>query len=708
MLTVRALEGPNIWAQVSVLEALVDLSAWQQLAPASLAAIRELLDSRLPGLAGRRAPSSPSQDAPGDPIGAALAGTLRDVALELYTLARTPVGTGRTEATESPHVYWVVVQYEEEALGRACLDCARRFCEAAITGADFDTPAESERLYRLGMDLCLDDHTGPVLAAARARGIPFRRLDQKSLVQLGWGARQKRIQKAFTSQTGKIAEWISLDKDVTKRLLQELGIPVPGGRAAANADDAWTAACELGLPVAVKPRDADYGAGVSLNLSTREEIRTAYASAREVRDEVLVERYVNGHHCRVTVIDGQVVAADLRIPPTLVGDGEHSIRQLMDLANLDPRRSHHRLAPLSPISLDIDAEQVLTEQGFTLDTVVPAGVDVTLSRVGHICAGAGGRDVTDSVHPSVAAQCISAVRVVGLDVAGIDLIAEDISQPLEAQGGVILEVNAEPALFLHFPPFSDTYRPVCERIIESLFPIGQLGRIPVAGVTGDGDNLAVCRWLGYLLQSAGQRIGVASSQGLHLNERRLKQGDQTSLAGGRALFLSPEVDVAVLQRSLVSIRQEGLGFNLCDVAVITRLRDDVERELLQAARVLVEAVGPNGTVVIDADDPAAAALVGSSASRAIRVSSSSARHLTAGDQGPGRRAVQLLDNQLVLSSADGPEQAITIDRRLAAVVAAETRASPLLAAVAAAWAMNVPIDAIEGRLGQLERNMTSV
>jgi cyanophycin synthetase len=289
----------------------------------------------------------------------------------------------------------------------------------------------------------------------------------------------------------------------------------------------------------------------------------------------------------------------------LTGDGTHTISQLMEQANRDPRRGDDLRLPLDRVCPDDDTPQVLAEQGFTLDAVVPAGVEVVLSRIAHSWAGAGVSDVTDLVHPQVAAQAVRAARLIGLDVAGLDVVAQDISRPLEDQGGVILEVNAEPTIAFHFPPLCDRYRPVCEAIIESLFPDGRTGRIPVAIISGCGDRVGAGRWLAELV--GGRGIGRASCEGLFLHQEQLKPGDQANLAGGLAVLLCPEVDVAVLERDLARIRHEGLGLDRVDVAILTRLgREPLDAELEQAARVLVSATAPDGVVVIEADDPTAA------------------------------------------------------------------------------------------------------
>jgi cyanophycin synthetase len=704
--SIQTLHGPNVWAEVPVLEARVACGPRTCLEPEALKAFHERLVAWLPGLAARRALRGAEADS--DVRCHPLADALRDVTLELQTLARTPVSAGQACATDASGVYQVVVEYEEEKLGRACLESACRFCMAAANAEVWDVAAELRRLRALAEDVCLGPWvTGPIVAAARARGIPFRRLDDVSLVQLGHGARRQRIHTAFTERTGRIAEWVSLDKDFTKALLREVGLPVPTGRTVGSAEEAWTAALDLGLPVAIKPRSADYGRGVGLKLTTRAQVVAAYAAARQYRDEVLVEQYVQGEQYRVMVVGEKVVAAAHLELLRLTADGRSNITQLIEQANQDPRRSDD--GPWDRITPDDDTLAALAEQGLAYDSVPPAGMEVVVSRLADPEAGARVEDVTDSVHPLVAADCVTAVRLLGLDLAGLDVIASDIRQPLEEQGGVILEVNAKPAIALHFPPLCDRYRPVCEAIVELLFPPGQTGRIPLATVTGTGDNATVGRWLAQLLQGTGQGLGRASSDGLFLNARRLKPGDQANLAGGRALLLCPEVEAAVLERSRQSIRWEGLGWDRCDVAVVTNLgrtnprldRSPADPDLARAAHVAVEAAVPHGAVVIDVADPAAATIAASHPGAVILVSALPDHPLIAAGRRPKYPSVILRGSDLVFSARRRAAQLIPLDPRQLAEIASRDQMPALLAAVAAAWAMQVPLDAIRTGLHAL-------
>jgi cyanophycin synthetase len=669
----------------------MDVTAWMHLHPEEVHAFQQRLATWLPGLSLR---DSAGGDSPAGPA-AALAQALRDVALELQTQSSAPVTAGAVGPVSASGSLNIAVAYEEEKLGRTCLDSARRICGAALAGQDLDVTAEIQRLRTLAEEVCLGRATGPLVAAARARGIPCRRLDDESLVQLGHGGKQHRIRTSVTDRTGKIAEWISLDKDLTKKLLAEVGLPVPLGRPVSSAEHAWATACELGLPVAIKPRSADYGHGIGLNLGTREQVLAAYAAAREYGEDILVERFARGNQYRITVVGHRMVAAVRREPVRLVGDGTHTVAQLMDQANRDPHRGDDLRLPLERVCADDDTPQVLAEQGFGVDSVVPAGVSVVLSRIAHSWAGAGVSDVTDLVHPRVAAQAVRAARLIGLDVAGLDVVAPDIARPLEDQGGVILEVNAEPTIAFHFPPLCDRYRPVCEAIVESLFPDGQTGRIPVSVVSGHGDRAGAGRWLAELLRDSRSSVGRASCEGLFLHHELLKLGDQSNLAGTFALLLCPEVDSAIVERDLSSLRHEGLGLDRVNATILTHLGRSgaagLDAESDQAARVLVAATAPDGVVVIEADDQTAAEIVGSFAGTVVVVSASGP---LGASRGRKHTAVSLRGDRIVAETPDGREQILA---RISLVPDASLP-SGLLVAAAATWAMGVPVDALGLRL----------
>jgi len=464
---VSALRGPNVWAKTSVLEACVDFGLVGEAPREEPPGFHERLAAWLPSLSGRpRAETAGGGPAPLT-FGAQAVGR---VALELQAMAGADLDFLGTAPTSEPGVFKVAFEYAEEEVARACLDAARELCLAALHDRPYDVPAVLTKLRDLNHGVRLGPSTGAIVAAALRRGIPVRRLNKESLVMLGLGARQKRIHTAETSQTGAIAEAIAQDKELTRELLQQVGVPVPEGRPVEDVDDAWAAAQEIGAPVVVKPRFGNHGRGVTTNLTTREQVAAAYANASEYTSNIVVERYATGADFRLLVVGGKLVAAARRDPAQVIGDGRQTVAQLIEEVNRDPRRSDGHSTVLSIIELDPIALMTLSEQGYTPASVPPAGATVVIRRNANLSTGGTATDVTDLVHPEIADRMVEAARVIGLDIAGVDVIARDISRPLEEQGGIVVEINAGPGLRMHLEPSVGKPRPVGEAIVATLFP----------------------------------------------------------------------------------------------------------------------------------------------------------------------------------------------------------------------------------------------
>lgn len=613
---ILALRGPNIWANSPVLEAWVDLQDLKDSPSNTLPGFNDRLKAWLPSLIEHEC----SEGHRGGFFKRLDEGTwpghiLEHVTLELQSLAGTPVGFGRARETSEEGVYKVVVKYREEALARACMETARELILAAIHDRPFDVPAEIERLSLLAHEVCLGP-TGAIVRAAQERGIPTRRLDaeglDESLVQLGHGFKQRRILSAYTDRTAAISESVSKDKELTKVLLRNCGVPVPEGRPVADAEDAWDAAERMGLPVVVKPRDADYGDGVALKLNNHDQVIAAYAAAREKSEHVLVEKFVNGREHRLLIVDGRLVAAVRREPPRVVGDGTSTIRQLVDAANQDPRRGTDHRTFLKKINMNEVALQVLADQGYTPESVPPAGAEVLIRRNSHVWDGGTTTDVTDVVHPEIVERAIEATRIVNLDVAGLDVIAEDITRPLEEQGGVILEINAAPSLRMHLEPTVGQPRPVGEAIINSMFPEGENGRIPIVAITGVNGKTTTTRLIAHLVRQSGKTVGMTCTDGIYINDRRIEVGDCSGPKSARAILMNPKVEAAVLEAARGGILREGLGFDKCSVAVVTNIGEgdhlglhDIHtlEKLALVKRTPVDVVLKDGYAVLNGADP---------------------------------------------------------------------------------------------------------
>ncbi|MEY2631632.1 MAG: hypothetical protein RIR00_286, partial [Pseudomonadota bacterium] len=506
---IRALRGPNLWSRNTAIQAIVSCDNG------------ECAIEKLPGFEARLRERFPEL---GDMIPAnhldtvSIAHALEFCALGLQAQAGCPVTFSRTTPTVDSGVYQVVVEYTEEDVGRLALKHAEALCRSALDDTPFDLAAILHELRELDEDIRLGPSTGAIVTAAVARGIPYRRLTQGSLVQFGWGSRQQRIQAAETSLTSAIAESIAQDKELTKTLLDAAGVAVPHGRPVNDEDDAWLAAQEVGLPVVVKPQDGNQGKGISVNLGSEAQVRHAYRVAVGFSDDILVEKYLPGHDWRLLVIGDKLVAAARRDPPLVVGDGTHTVRELVEIVNTDPRRSDGHATSLTKIRIDEIAIARLVEQGYTPDSIPSLGTRVVLRNNANLSTGGSATDVTDDVHPELAAAAVTAARTVGLDIAGIDVVCDTILKPLEAQGGGIVEVNAAPGLRMHLDPSYGKGRDVGRAIVDMMFPPRPDGkpdnaRIPVVAIAGTNGKTTTSRLIGRIFESQNLRVGMTSTDG---------------------------------------------------------------------------------------------------------------------------------------------------------------------------------------------------
>jgi len=700
-----ALRGPNRWAGFPCLEVELDLGTLKDRASDQITGFNERLISWLPSLMEHRC----STDKRGGFFerlrrSTDLAHILEHVTLELQSLSGSDVRFGRERKTSTEGVYQVVIEYEEEEVARACLSVARELCLAAVEGRHFDTETELQRLRDLAYDVKLGPSTWAIVRAAKARGIPCRRLNRASLVQLGQGSRSRRILTAETDRTGAIAEAVAQDKQLTRALLKGVGVPVPDGRRVENADDAWEAAQSLGLPVVVKPQYGNHGRGVATNLHTEAQVRQAYAAAREEGASILVETFAPGRDHRLLVIGDCLVAAALREPAHVIGNGVSSIRQLVDEANKDPRRSDGHSTSLSLIRLDTVGLGVLSDQGLTPDSIPADGRVVFIRRNGNLSTGGTATDVTDRVHPEVAARAVDAARMVGLDIAGVDVVALDIGQPLEAQQGAIVEVNAGPGLRMHLEPSAGRPRPVGEAIVSLLFPPHENGRIPTVAVTGVNGKTTTTRLIAHILRATGKVVGMTCTDGIYIGERRIDARDCSGPRSARSVLTHPQVEAAVFETARGGILREGLGFDRCDVGVVTNIGQgdhlglrgiDTLDQLARVKRTVIEAVTRGGTGVLNADDPLVAAMADHCPGAVVYFGRSAGNPLIAGHRALGGKAAFIGESALMLATG-GREEMLTPLSRAAMTHGGKVgfQIENSLAGAAAAWSLGVPLDRI--------------
>jgi cyanophycin synthetase len=702
---VLALRGPNVWAKFPVLEAWVDLKELKDSPSDELPGFNERLMSWLPTMIEHRC-SIGERGGFFERLrrGTYQAHILEHTTLELQSLAGCGSGYGRARETSEDGVYKVVVEYQDETVCRACMNEARELLNAAVHNLPYDVNAAVERLRSLAQDICLGPSTRSIVKAAEARGIPYRRLNSGSLVTFGYGSKQRRILAAETDNTGAIAESIAQDKELTKNLLQAVGVPVPEGRPVESAEDAWEAACDIGVPVVVKPQKGNQGRGVATNLNTREQVVAAYEAALQEESTIIVEKYAPGADYRLLVVGNEVVAAARREPAQVVGDGIHTISQLIDVVNTDPRRGEDHATALSKIRLDPVAMGVLSDQGLTPESVPAHGRIVCIRRNANLSTGGTAADVTDRVHPQVAARAVDAAKMVGLDIAGVDVVAVDIGRPLEEQGGVIVEVNAAPGLRMHVEPSAGTARPVGDAIVGTLFPPGDCGRIPIVAVTGVNGKTTTTRFIASMFKRAGRTVGMTCTEGIYVGDRRIESGDCSGPASARKILLNPQVDAAVFETARGGILRAGLGFDLCDVAVVTNIGEgdhlglhDIHtlEKLAVVKRCCVESVSPTGTAVLKADDPLVAAMAEYCEGSVTFFARASDDPVIAAHRAKGGRAVFVRNDEIVL--AEGPSE-ITL---LPVSRVPLTRGGLVgfmventLASIAAGWAVGLSLDVI--------------
>lgn len=704
-LRITYLRGPNIWTYRPVLEAWLDIGELEDYPSNLLPGFTDRLTAWLPGLVEHHC----GVGYRGGFLERLRDGTwaghiLEHIVLEVQNLAGMKTGFGKTRSTGDHGIYKMAFRTRDETVGRAALDVAHRLMMAAINDEPFDLAAEVLRLTDMVDRHCLGPSTAHIVDAALERRIPSIRLTDGNLVQLGYGAAQRRIWTAETDRTSAIAEGIASDKDMTKSLLASCGVPVPEGAIARSPEDAWDEAQDIGLPVVVKPIDANHGRGVSLNLTTEAEVKAAYAIASEEGESrsVLVERYVTGSEHRLLVVGRKVVAAARGESVWVTGDGRHSVAELCDSQiNIDPRRGESEEFPLSPVKPRESEENQLQlrRQGLTPDSIPADGQKVLIQVNGNVAD-----DVTDLVHPEVAHAAALAARIVGLDIAGIDLVCEDITRPLQEQRGAVIEVNASPGLLAHMKPASGTPRNVGKDIVEHLFAPGETGRIPVVGVTGSLGCSLITRLVGCLVNITRKEVGVANGEGLYLNARAISTRDSTGVEAAQRILINRNVQTAVFESTARSILQDGLPYDRCTVGVVTDMEgiEDLtefyirdEDALRNVIRSQVDVILPEGFAVLNAANERVAALAELCDGGVIYYAVDERNPILAGHRAEGGRVVFARDGRIVLAEGGLETPLIALETMKPSTVKYPEN---VLAAVAAAWALDVPSDLLCGGL----------
>jgi cyanophycin synthetase len=636
ILDTRVYRGPNLYALRKVIRLRVELGELEEYPTRKLPGFTERLLELIPSLREHTC----SYEEPGGFVrrmtedeGTWLGHVLEHVAIELQCLAGTPVSYGKTRSNDLPTgQYWVIYSYDEETVGLEAGALALRILRhllpperAAHDPSPFDYRAELEELVRLAQRKAFGPSTGSLVRAAEERDIPWIRLNERSLVQLGHGKFQRRIQATVTSETRHIAVEIASDKRLTNQILHDLGLPVPRQRRIRTVEGAVESAQELGYPVVVKPLDGNHGRGVSINLKTEEQVRAAFDEAYERSSVVIVETFQEGHDYRILVVNGKVMAVSQRVPGHVVGDGVHTIGQLVELVNTDPRRGVGHEKVLTRLEADFQADRLLEQAGLTLDSVLPDGEVFYLRSTGNLSTGGTAIDRTDVLHYDNRIMAERAVKAVGLDVGGVDFISPDISRSYKEVGGAIVEINAAPGFRMHVSPTVGTPRDVAGPVIDMLFPKDTPYRIPIAAITGTNGKTTTTRMVGHILKLSGCTVGMTTSDGVYIDGNLTVKGDMTGPWASHLVLRDPSVDAAVLETARGGIVRAGLGWRRCKVGAVLNVAsdhlgmggiDDLD-ELARIKQVIAEV--SQSYVVLNADDPRVAAMAGHTRAKPVYV-----------------------------------------------------------------------------------------
>ncbi len=722
LLRINYLRGPNIWTYRPVLEVWLDLGVLEDFPSHQLPGFNDRLTAWLPALIEHHCGVGER----GGFLQRLQEGTwcghvLEHIVIELLNLAGMPTGFGQTRSTSQRGVYRMVFRAREERVARTALEQGHQLIMAAINDEPFDVAAAVARVRTEVDDRYLGPSTACIVTAAGDRGIPHIRLNDGNLVQMGYGAAQRRIWTAESEFTSAIAEGIASDKDLTKSLLKACGVPVPEGQVVNSPEEAWEAAQDIGLPVVVKPSDGNHARGVTLDLRQQHDIEAAYHVAYPEGSDVMVERFIPGDEHRLLVVGGKVVAAARGELVSITGNGRSTVTELIDAQlNSDPRRGHEEEYPLELIDVasNVAVQLEIKRQGLTADAVPEAGRSIVVQRNGNVAV-----DCTDDVHPEVAYIAQLAARVVGLDIAGIDMVALDISKPLHVQGGAIVEVNAGPGLLMHLKPAVGASRPVGQAIAEHLFPLeesspGQeAGRIPVVGVAGTRDTATVARLVAWLLHLSGHYTGLACKSGMWMNQRCVDQRDSAHWEGAHRLLVSQMVQAAVIENDARAILQDGLAYDRCTVGVVTDMDGfeglaefDVheQAQMTKVLRTQVDVVLPSGAAVLNADEPQVADLARLCDGAVILYSADADNPLVAAHRAHEQgRAVLVKGGNVVLATGAAEKSLGAVSRLAFAQGASTPPVATLLAAMGAAWALDIAPDLIAAGIKTFEPELPS-
>ncbi|MBA1334819.1 MAG: Cyanophycin synthase [Firmicutes bacterium] len=703
----RVYRGRNIYSHSPVIRLKLDLGEHYDTPTSRIEGFNQSLARILPGLKKHRC----SRGYEGGfwerlDEGTYIAHVFEHMAIEIQNILGYDVWFGKARMAEDERTYYVIYEYLNEDVGvEAGLLVYDIIC-GLLEQKELYIEDRLAKLKQLAVKTDLGPSTSAIVEEAKLRGIPFIRIGKGSILQLGYGKYQKRIEATITENTSCISVDISCDKIVTKELLYDAGIPVPEGGAAHDYPGALAIARQLGYPVAVKPHNGNQGKGVSLNISSDEELKTAYEAAAALSDKVIVEKQVPGKNYRVLVVGDNVAAVAERLPVTVTGDGVNSIRELINIENGNPLRGEGHEKPLTKIKIDQCIEMVLGRQGIGLDYIPQKNEVIVVRENGNLSTGGSAVDKTDKIHPQVSMTAVRAAGIIGLDIAGVDITTTDISKPLHATGGAVIEVNAAPGIRMHHYPSKGKPRNVARSVVDMLFPRGSQYSIPIVSITGSNGKTTTARMLSNILAISGYNVGCTTTGGIYINQKCIQEGDTTGPSSARTVLTDRTVDIAVLETARGGIVRSGLGYDLADVGIITNISGDhlgldginTIEDLVNVKSLVVEAVKYDGFAVLNADDVYVAGMADRVRCSIIYFSHRDDNVLILKHINNGRTAVFIREGMIVIAK-NGKYYPVIPVGEVPCTMGGKLRHNieNTLAVVCGAYALNVPVgDIVKG------------
>ena len=613
IIDIKTMNGPNYWSirRHKLIVMRLDLEDLEEKPTNKIDGFAERLKTLFPTMFSHRcSPGVPGGFFQRVDEGTWMGHVIEHIALEIQTLAGMNCGFGRTRQTSAHGVYNVVFNYWEAKAGVYAAKASVRIAEALINNTPYTLEEDIQRLREIREEERLGPSTGSLVEEAIKRNIPFIRLNGRSLVQLGYGINQRRIQATVASTTSSIAVEIACDKEDTKLLLESAEIPVPKGKICYDLEDLELSASRIGYPLVTKPINGNHGKGATTNINNWEDLKIGFDAAKHYSRSVIVEKFIMGYDHRVLVVNYKFVAAAKRTPACVIGDGKHTIQELIDIVNSDPRRGYGHEKVLTAIKVDHFTQQILDDKGFTLETVLLKDYELLLKPTANISTGGTAEDITDHVHPSNIFMCERIARIIGLDICGIDIMSPDLTVPITENGGAVLEVNAAPGFRMHLEPTVGIPRNVAEPVIDMLYPTGSSARIPIIAISGTNGKTTTTRLMAHICKQVGHKVGYTTTDGVYIQNEMMMKGDCTGPVSAEFVLKDPTVDFAVLECARGGILRAGLGFHNCDIAIITNIAADhlglqgidTLEQLARVKAVVAESVFPEGHAILNADD----------------------------------------------------------------------------------------------------------